>query len=273
MHNIPTCSFILHITKTLFIRYLFMSKRGPNGPCASHALLPFHSCLYFCIYWCFSQRLSGCLSRSRGSSCCPQEISVGIMGDLFRSEEMTLAQLFLQSEAAYCCVSELGEIGMVQFRDVSQPTRPPSAPVRLLWSQRDREPRALRHASGPAATWCYSHCLPFTEQSGAPMRDERGFCVLSWLCNATRYAMLCCECHISGIHGANGRIPSAACGSSWDLAVHHAAASMGKGIQHCPEEAIVRAKYRVEGSWKGVIMVLLDNVDSSKLFCFYQKRV
>lgn len=42
-----------------------------------------------------------------------------IMGELFRSEEMTLAQLFLQSEAAYCCVSELGELGMVQFRDVS----------------------------------------------------------------------------------------------------------------------------------------------------------
>lgn len=42
-----------------------------------------------------------------------------IMGELFRSEEMTLAQLFLQSESAYCCVSELGEVGMVQFRDVS----------------------------------------------------------------------------------------------------------------------------------------------------------
>uniref|UniRef100_A0A674PFH7 V-type proton ATPase subunit a n=1 Tax=Takifugu rubripes TaxID=31033 RepID=A0A674PFH7_TAKRU len=41
------------------------------------------------------------------------------MGQLFRSEEMTLAQLFLQSEAAYCCVSELGEIGMVQFRDLN----------------------------------------------------------------------------------------------------------------------------------------------------------
>ncbi|XP_029293712.1 V-type proton ATPase 116 kDa subunit a isoform X2 [Cottoperca gobio] len=40
------------------------------------------------------------------------------MGELFRSEEMTLAQLFLQSEAAYC-VSELGEIGMVQFRDLN----------------------------------------------------------------------------------------------------------------------------------------------------------
>ncbi|KAJ8344741.1 hypothetical protein SKAU_G00289340 [Synaphobranchus kaupii] len=41
------------------------------------------------------------------------------MGDLFRSEQMTLAQLFLQSEAAYCCVSELGELGMVQFRDLN----------------------------------------------------------------------------------------------------------------------------------------------------------
>ena len=41
------------------------------------------------------------------------------MGSLFRSEEMTLAQLFLQSEAAYACVRELGELGKVQFRDVS----------------------------------------------------------------------------------------------------------------------------------------------------------
>lgn len=32
---------------------------------------------------------------------------------------MTLCQLFLQSEAAYSCVSELGELGLVQFRDVS----------------------------------------------------------------------------------------------------------------------------------------------------------
>lgn len=41
------------------------------------------------------------------------------MGSLFRSEEMTLAQLFLQSEAAYACVSELGELGVVQFRDLN----------------------------------------------------------------------------------------------------------------------------------------------------------
>lgn len=38
---------------------------------------------------------------------------------MFRSEEMTLCQLFLQSEAAYAVVSELGELGMVQFRDLN----------------------------------------------------------------------------------------------------------------------------------------------------------
>ena len=42
------------------------------------------------------------------------------MDALLRSEEMTLCQMFLQSEAAYACVSELGEIGLVQFRDVSE---------------------------------------------------------------------------------------------------------------------------------------------------------
>lgn len=41
------------------------------------------------------------------------------MGSLFRSEEMRLCQLFLQTEAAYACVSELGELGLVQFKDVS----------------------------------------------------------------------------------------------------------------------------------------------------------
>ena len=42
------------------------------------------------------------------------------MGSLYRSEEMSLCQLFLQSESAYTCVSELGELGLVQFRDVSK---------------------------------------------------------------------------------------------------------------------------------------------------------
>jgi len=42
------------------------------------------------------------------------------MGAMFRSEEMALCQLFLQQEGAYACVSELGEMGLVQFKDVSQ---------------------------------------------------------------------------------------------------------------------------------------------------------
>ncbi|KAH9635624.1 hypothetical protein HF086_009971 [Spodoptera exigua] len=39
------------------------------------------------------------------------------MGAMFRSEEMALCQLFIQPEAAYTSVSELGEAGSVQFRD------------------------------------------------------------------------------------------------------------------------------------------------------------
>lgn len=45
------------------------------------------------------------------------------MGAMFRSEEMTLCQMFIQPEAGYTSVSELGETGAVQFRDVSTPTQ------------------------------------------------------------------------------------------------------------------------------------------------------
>ena len=41
------------------------------------------------------------------------------MGSLYRSEQMCLTQLYLQSEAAFLCISELGELGLVQFNDVS----------------------------------------------------------------------------------------------------------------------------------------------------------
>ncbi|KAJ8681950.1 hypothetical protein QAD02_017742 [Eretmocerus hayati] len=41
------------------------------------------------------------------------------MGALFRSEEMALCQLFIQPESAYLSVSELGETGTVQFRDLN----------------------------------------------------------------------------------------------------------------------------------------------------------
>jgi hypothetical protein len=49
------------------------------------------------------------------------------MGSFFRSEEVVLCQLFLQPEAAYTSVAQLGELGVVQFRDVSCPPRPPVA--------------------------------------------------------------------------------------------------------------------------------------------------
>lgn len=41
------------------------------------------------------------------------------MGSMFRSEEVSLVQLFLPTAAAYTCVSQLGELGLVEFRDVS----------------------------------------------------------------------------------------------------------------------------------------------------------
>lgn len=45
------------------------------------------------------------------------------MGSMFRSEEVALVQLFLPTAAAYTCVSQLGELGLVEFRDVSGPGR------------------------------------------------------------------------------------------------------------------------------------------------------
>jgi len=42
------------------------------------------------------------------------------MGELFRSQEMQLVQLFVQIEAAHDTVDELGKLGLVQFRDQSR---------------------------------------------------------------------------------------------------------------------------------------------------------
>ncbi|XP_073943292.1 V-type proton ATPase 116 kDa subunit a 1-like [Choristoneura fumiferana] len=41
------------------------------------------------------------------------------MGSMFRSEEMVLCQLFVQPEAAYVSMYELGEAGLAQFRDLN----------------------------------------------------------------------------------------------------------------------------------------------------------
>lgn len=39
---------------------------------------------------------------------------------IFRSEVMSLVQMYLQPEAAYDTIAALGEVGCVQFRDVSE---------------------------------------------------------------------------------------------------------------------------------------------------------
>ncbi|XP_074132324.1 V-type proton ATPase 116 kDa subunit a 3 isoform X2 [Sminthopsis crassicaudata] len=46
------------------------------------------------------------------------------MGSMFRSEEVALAQLFLPTAAAYACVSDLGERGLVEFRDLNASLSP-----------------------------------------------------------------------------------------------------------------------------------------------------
>ncbi|XP_021490103.1 V-type proton ATPase 116 kDa subunit a 3 [Meriones unguiculatus] len=41
------------------------------------------------------------------------------MGSMFRSEEVALVQLLLPTASAYTCVSQLGELGLVEFRDLN----------------------------------------------------------------------------------------------------------------------------------------------------------
>lgn len=42
------------------------------------------------------------------------------MGSMFRSEEVALVQLLLPTASAYNCVSQLGELGLVEFRDLNE---------------------------------------------------------------------------------------------------------------------------------------------------------
>ncbi|KAK6491800.1 V-type proton ATPase 116 kDa subunit a [Huso huso] len=44
------------------------------------------------------------------------------MNSFLRSEEMCLVQLFFQTETAYSCICELGELGLVQFKDLNPGT-------------------------------------------------------------------------------------------------------------------------------------------------------
>ncbi|XP_039568297.1 V-type proton ATPase 116 kDa subunit a3 isoform X2 [Passer montanus] len=60
----------------------------------------------------------------RARVCALTRAGAGAMGSLFRSEEVCLAQLFLQSASAYSCISELGERGLLEFRDLNPKVSP-----------------------------------------------------------------------------------------------------------------------------------------------------
>ena len=45
------------------------------------------------------------------------------MGELWRSQKMSLIQLFIQIDAAHDTVAGLGERGIVEFKDVSYSRR------------------------------------------------------------------------------------------------------------------------------------------------------
>lgn len=55
------------------------------------------------------------------------------MGSFFQSEEMCLVQLFFQTESAHYCISELGNLGLVQFRDVSVTFLPKHMCITTKW--------------------------------------------------------------------------------------------------------------------------------------------
>uniref|UniRef100_A0A8C1KVY3 V-type proton ATPase subunit a n=1 Tax=Cyprinus carpio TaxID=7962 RepID=A0A8C1KVY3_CYPCA len=87
------------------------------------------------------------------------------MGELFRSEEMTLAQLFLQSEAAYCCVSELGELGMVQFRDLNPD-------VNVFQRKFVNEVRRCEEMDRKLSEWIHTCTNTHTKTSDSPGSSE-----------------------------------------------------------------------------------------------------
>ena len=51
------------------------------------------------------------MAEARAGGCCPPM-------DLFRSEAMQLVQLIIPIESAHQTVSNLGDLGLIQFKDV-----------------------------------------------------------------------------------------------------------------------------------------------------------
>lgn len=101
------------------------------------------------------------------------------MGSSFRGEELCLAQLFLQAGSAYDCISELGEMGLVEFRDVS---RPPS-----LNPLPDNEPLSSRSGS------LHNDIMTITVGSAVSPTPIRGCCFFFLI----QLCLLLFKCNVS----------------------------------------------------------------------------
>ena len=76
------------------------------------------------------------------------------MGDLWRSQEMQLLSLIIQNDTAHDVISKMGELGLVDFRDVSLHPAPRAAEltnrsVRVPSSRRASGTREIAHESLP----------------------------------------------------------------------------------------------------------------------------
>ena len=58
--------------------------------------------------------------NDHSSSSLPSQTSLEAPLDILRCAPMSLLQLYIPAEAAQTTVAELGSVGLVQFRDVSQ---------------------------------------------------------------------------------------------------------------------------------------------------------
>ena len=60
-----------------------------------------------------------CLAHQRPSGCDAQLTPVDMSSKMLRSETMSLVQLYIPTEHAHSVVNEIGELSVIQFRDVN----------------------------------------------------------------------------------------------------------------------------------------------------------
>ena len=65
------------------------------------------------------------MARGGGGGCCPSM-------DLMRSEAMQLVQVIIPAESAHLTVSYLGDLGLIQFKDVRPPAPLLVPPIALF---------------------------------------------------------------------------------------------------------------------------------------------